>query len=716
MSSWLKKFISPKSGGDGPKIYPEDSLEAFFTNFEKVRGLFRCLINASNLAKRILLIHGVGGVGKTSLLRIFRLDCRRQRIPVALVSGDKVKTSVHILRSFSESLQTFDIRLRTFEQTLNRYKGIQAKVEHSAANLGTTTAEAGLKTIAKIGGGAIPGGIGKVVAVAGEAGAGAFIDWLRGLLPEKDLDLYLDPEAELTKGFLRDLAFVSEKSRIVLMIDTYEQVAGLDQWVRSLSKRLSSANVLIVIAGRIKLSKEWDQEWPGWMAHAQIEELEPMEEEDMRLLIARYCRAILSRVPEPTQIDEIIQFSRGLPLAVTTAVRLWRYYGVLDFNNVKAEVVADLVDQLLEGTNPDLRSILEAAAVLRWFDKELLRMLLTENQVESCYEELRQFPFVQAYGGKLTLHDVVRDILDAKMETHDLEKHRRFHRKAATYFESCLAGADWDEQQRLTLELLYHRFKFDENDGIRLFREICEELARDNLFNHWRAVLNEIERYDLKNENSQLWRDYYSVYFKGRTFIGEGRLADVKPAYEAIVYDTKAEPLLQAYALCDLGWIATLFSQLGRAGALEDAIRMLKRSLSLAPLDSHLVNALYGLARACWFQGEWEEATIHLEEAKEFFVQQKDAHGLINVYLRMREQAGHMGDWRKFVYMYDSIETVLSTMPDLPFIRAQLGFWSWIWSLAGRYKETERYTRSNYSPHWACQSPICGIDKQTPIV
>jgi hypothetical protein len=65
----------------------------------------------------------------------------------------------------------------------------------------------------------------------------------------------------------------------VLMLDTFEQMTALEDWAREVAQQLP-ANVLLVIAGRAL--PNWDRAWPGWMANAQVEELKPMSEDDMR--------------------------------------------------------------------------------------------------------------------------------------------------------------------------------------------------------------------------------------------------------------------------------------------------------------------------------------------------------------------------------------------------------------------------------------------------
>ena|SRR5579859_2062498 len=90
------------------------ALAQFFTDFDRLRALFNQLIAAPKLTKRILVIHGIGGVGKSSLLRIFRLHCKSKHTPVALASGDATKSGVDVLGSWTSELGVDGVTLLSF--------------------------------------------------------------------------------------------------------------------------------------------------------------------------------------------------------------------------------------------------------------------------------------------------------------------------------------------------------------------------------------------------------------------------------------------------------------------------------------------------------------------------------------------------------------------------------------------------------------------------
>jgi len=657
-----------------------DGLEAYFTDVEHLRDFFRQTIAAPELPKRLLVIHGVGGVGKSSLLRMFRLYCKGAQIPVGLVSGDEAKSVVDILADWSADLKAAGVTLKTLTKTLAHYRTIQAKVskqtQETVRKVATKTVEAAASVIP---------GIGPLAGALGGAGAEALVDWLRGFLPQADVDLLLDPTGKLTSDLLADMARAAAKQRLVLMVDTFEQLTALDDWVRELAQQLHP-NVLLVITGRAV--PNWSRQWPGWLAQARIEELTPMTEEAMRELAHRYYATMYGGEPDAQQVAAIIRFARGLPMVVTSAVRLWIQYGIEDFQAVKPQVVADLVDRLMEGVPQEMRPLLEAAATVRWFNKEILRALTAEQDVTPIYDELRRFPFVRPRAEGLALHDTVREMIDENLKVHDPERHRELHEKAAVCFEARLEKVTGQDKEHLRMERLYHRICSDEKTGGKLFQEMAEELTRTNFVNQLRVLLNDVNSYPLQLESSQLWREYYNASLLSL----EGRHFDAERAFEAIGGNEHAEPKLRAYALHDLGQILAKFGRLGQSG-VEKATRALEQSLSIAPTDDYLITGLRILAHICAFQGQWSKGEMHLDAAKRYFEERQNYHGLASIYLAMRDIFAFQGDFKAFLALHELISDVLSKLPQYLHLKASLGHWAWAWALAGRYAEAEHLAR-----------------------
>src|SRR3972149_913733 len=98
-----------------------EGISAYFTDVECLRDVFQSLVAAPTLPKRLMMIHGVGGVGKSSLLRLLRLHGKSMKVPVALASGDDAKSAQAILGDWANDLKADSVTLPTFAKTLNHY-------------------------------------------------------------------------------------------------------------------------------------------------------------------------------------------------------------------------------------------------------------------------------------------------------------------------------------------------------------------------------------------------------------------------------------------------------------------------------------------------------------------------------------------------------------------------------------------------------------------
>lgn len=688
-----------------PSIDQDKELAEFFTDVEHLREAFKNAVAAPTLTKRLFVIHGVGGVGKSSLLRMFRLHCKSVNVPIALASGDEAKSAFDILARWTEDLKVDRVSFPAFSKTYQHYREIQVKVEVQAKKAGGRTADIASKAASKTAeaaGGALAGaaigsvipGIGTTIGgalggVVGGMGAEALTDWLRGFLKQPDIDLLLDPAKKLTDDFLGDMKKASTKRRIVLMLDTFEQMTALDDWTRDVAQRLP-VNVLFVIAGRAL--PNWGRAWDSWQKHAQVDELKPMTEDVMRELIQRYYATMRGGEPNLAQVEAIIRFAHGLPMVVTSAVQLWVKYGVEDFHSVKAEIVANLVDRLMEGVPNALIPALEAAAIVRWFDQPILRAVMKQDDVRDAYNELRRFPFVRVRVEGLALHDAVREIMDENLHMQDAERHGELHQRAAAYFQERLGKAAGEEAERFGLEQLYHLVRADEAAGIRLFQEMAEEFARYRLFNRLRVLLNDVNTYPLNQTNSVLWLKYYNVtlsYF-------EARVTD-EGTYQSIGDSNEAEPLLRAYALRDLGAALGKFEHLGEPQGVQKAIRIVERSLAFGLLDSHLCQNYFTLANIALHQHEWIKHIEYLEKAQQFYEQQHDWYGLVSTFTELKKSFGPRGDWTAFFSIHERGSIALSHFPaEIPALKARfLSTWTRVWAFIGRFVESEEYSRES---------------------
>jgi len=463
----------------------------------------------------------------------------------------------------------------------------------------------------------------------------------------------------------------------------------LDSWVCDFAQRLHP-NILLVIAGRTM--PNWTHQWPGWMAQTQIEELTPMDEEAMRALVLRYYTTQRGGDPNRAQVEAIIRFARGLPLAVTSAVQLWVRYGIEDFQTVQSQVVADLVNQLTSGVSEQIRPVLKAAATLRWFNKELLQVVMQEPLSDTIYNELRWFPFVRSRVEGLTLHDLVRELLDDNLQADEPQRHRSMHQRAAAYFKTqLLENASSEEAEGLALEQLYHLIRGDELEGIRFFEGMAEELARYSLLNQLRAVLGDVNNYALKRESSRLWLKYYEA----RLAHLDGLLVNPEVVYQKFGENMLAESKLRAYALCDWGSIVR-WPHTGKPADAEKAAQVIEEGLALHPLDTKLVIGLTELCEAYTRLNKWDEAFDGLRRAKAFCTEHRDYYGVAYICNRQKIFNLVQGTWNEGLHAQKEGLDELTKIPDSEQFYLKgllLGEFGIVWAMAGRYAEGERNMR-----------------------
>jgi tetratricopeptide (TPR) repeat protein len=686
MSGFLRKHFGKHQA---PHSTDEESdLEKFYTDSEHARQVFEQLATSTNLPKRILVIHGLGGVGKSTLLKIYALTCRKYHIPAALVASEEAPSPVDVLAEWEADLNHDGITLPTFQKTLNHYRAIQARVEaetkkdhQEASQIAGTMGKTVAKTAISMAASAIPI-VGPLIGAVGGESAEAFIDWLRGFLTKPDMDLYLDPAKRLDGDFLNDLSRAAVRQRIVLMTDTYEQMTALDDWMRELTRKLPK-NVLLVIAGRTVPA--WDRSWQEWMGKAEIVELKEMTPNDIQTLVCRYYAFIRSGDPDPKQVEAIVLFARGLPMVATTVVQLWVKYGMGDFQTVRTQVVADLVDRLLEGVPSDMRPAFEVAAVLRYFNAEALHALMEDGNAETLYAELRRWPFVRPRREGLAVHDVMREMINEALHLRTPERFRALHEKAAIYYETRLETALSDELERYASERLYHRVRADEGEGVRLFQEQAEKLARYRIINGLQILLNDVNTYPLERIDSEMWRAYYNA----RLSHLKGQYSSAEEVYQRIGGEERLEPKVRAYALCDWGEILCLRERIYQPGGIEKAIGVLETSLQLgAEIDVKLaMNWLY-LSDVYAADSNWQRALSYLEQPKRFFTERGDNASLLLALFYERIVYRRQGNFRKMLTIQDKMTEVYEAVGKPSSSRFLVSF-TWEWMLLGRCAAAE---------------------------
>jgi hypothetical protein len=313
-----------------------------------------------------------------------------------------------------------------------------------------------------------PGGIGKTMLLrefaymAEETGARVV------LLDGRDTDpapafledvlrstLGLPPDADVAPSLPRD-------GRTVLLIDTYERLTPLDNWLRNDFLPHLPENVLVVLAGRQPPGLAWRTD-PGWQAMMRIRPL--------RNLSAAESRDFLARRGIPGgQHEAVLAFTHGHALALSLVADVAAQQPDAPFQPEKApDVIKALLEQFVQqAPTPAHRQALEACALVRLTTESLLAALLAQTDAHDLFEWLRGLSFMDATRYGLFPHDLAREALTADLRWRRPELYALLHGRARQYYLQRVQQPDPQEQRHVLADYIFlHR----ENPIVRPYFE-----------------------------------------------------------------------------------------------------------------------------------------------------------------------------------------------------------------------------------------------------
>lgn len=292
-----------------------------------------------------------------------------------------------------------------------------------------------------------PGGIGKttlldeVARLAAEAGAAV------ARLDGRDLDPTPDAFAAAA-----DRALAGTADRRVLLVDTYEQIEGLDGWLRRAFVPGLQASDLVVLAGRNRPSAEWRTAWPGAVVEVELHNLGPAE-----------ATAYLSDRDVPDEAREhVLAFTHGHPLALALVAERLRQSGAATFDpGAEPVLLRDLLDRFVSSVPSDAhRAALEGASVVRSVTVPLLAALLPDPaEADALFAWLRGLAFVEADPRGVRLHDVVRETIEADLRWRDPDRYGAFHTRARRHCLDRLRAAPTEIERRQTFTDYLHLYR-----------------------------------------------------------------------------------------------------------------------------------------------------------------------------------------------------------------------------------------------------------------
>ncbi len=563
-----------------------------FIDRETEISIFNRQLEINNLDFNILFLHGIGGVGKSTLLDEFEQLCNNKKIDYARNNIAEVQDIVKILRKIrlkADSRKLFS-PFKKFDYHVEHYLELIGKLESQGAFDGLA------KLAARLGSAADPTGI--LGEIPNEKIVGS-VKSLRAYLSKPEIDFYLNADKFLTETFHVSLN-KSFKFRFVIFIDTYEHVSQeMAYWFQREFIPGLSSDILVVIAGRVKPSDLWSD----WIARGTVKVIELLN------FNSEYTRLYLESldIRDEDVIEEVFTLTDGHPLSISLSTEL----GINPQS--KFIVSSTLVESIFERiTEKKIYSLLEICSIVRFFNVDIVASL-TDNDFDTTFDEIRNFSFIRNHEYGLTLHEMVRFHLQEEITRLNYNLFRELHSKALAYFQNELeserAKGNMDYFHQSILEMIYHQIILSENDGIALF--VATFLEMDYLTNKrfLYKMLQDAEFYSLKENFNKGWLDFC----RGQLTRSEGKFAESIEIFNKVadVPQTNENLPLLLYTY-------NRFSRvLCESNKLDLAIVYAKRALNLSKqLNDHSEKAMaiYALTNALQHKGKSAEALEYLDE------------------------------------------------------------------------------------------------------
>ncbi|WP_165822450.1 LuxR family transcriptional regulator [Paenibacillus montanisoli] len=238
--------------------------------------------------------------------------------------------------------------------------------------------------------------------------------------------------------------------RLVLAIDTYEEMDELDDWLRnSFLVRLSS-RIIILLAGRFPLRGGWVSS-PAWRRMIKFMPLSPFDYET--------CKAYSSIYGERDEsfIRKSYMITKGLPLALSL------YMGVHNREQepellLWKETFKEIAGRWLrELPDPALSELLEAATMVRVFNHEILETMVDREISNEEFDKLIHLSFVRKTERGWYLHQVLRKALYQDFRLRKPQIYHRLWQRSVKYHYGLVSSShvSMEERNLLLLDYIY---------------------------------------------------------------------------------------------------------------------------------------------------------------------------------------------------------------------------------------------------------------------
>ena len=300
------------------------------------------------------------------------------------------------------------------------------------------------------------GGVGKttllheLASVAAEKGRAVVRIDGRNIEPSPDGLLVALSQATFSHGV--DLAAVMNAWPVgaVLLIDTFERLAPIDDWLRHTLLPQLPAQSLVVIAGRDDPATAWRTD-AAWAPLTRIRVLGNLGAEDSRIYLTK-CG-----VPMEYH-EEAMAFTRGHPLALSLIADMLTREDRLAPSRLDSEpeIVRLLLETFIQKIPTRDHRLALHACVTAWATTEaLLAAVLERSDVREIFDWLGRLPFIEHGPYGLFPHDLARDVVHSDFRWRDPDEAYRVTERLLGYMYERLDRTQGLDRQRVWFDIVF---------------------------------------------------------------------------------------------------------------------------------------------------------------------------------------------------------------------------------------------------------------------
>ena len=567
-----------------------------FIGREAELALFKSLLEQDEPEYLILLVHGIGGVGKTWLLNQWHSFATEKGFLVAKVNDEQ--TSVEqMLKKFRDDLFSKGFQFSEFDKSYQRFRQLKVEAEKALsqwedkqeASLAQTAGRATGRSVAVIAKLFTPSKEALELIGGSERVENLFAEgfgYLRKKIKSKeDLEFLENPLLNLTRSFVIDLNRICKTKRVVLFWDTYEYLAPFsDEWLcRTFLSEELSGQIMFVFGGRDTFSSYWLDFQP---LARQIPLEVFTDEEAITYLSSR-------GVTDSQMIEEALNLSGRLP--VYLAMLTIQSNSYVQSSYIPNATVVERFLQWIPKSESNKRRAVICCAFPRFFNKDILQGLVFSDSssidsMQELFDWLRKQPFISHQQQKWVYHKLVRkQILQYKWQESEIES-REIHEKSLKYYRHNSGSENMIEE-------LYHLLSVDTEQGIAFgLAGIFQAWVDNKSMEEWIVKAGEVI-HQVENEHNEKSR-WSSKWTKHLQYI-----LQESPKSESILEQLKTNEKLSISA--KIGVQIALGNLLVAQKRFEDAEQAYNKAIELNPDDAA---AYYNLGILLVDQKRFEDA------------------------------------------------------------------------------------------------------------